>query len=470
MSITASEQTKILARIEGVQLKCSGAFQDRLANVKERALAGELDSLQFEREVASIESSDTELHELRASRVQAGTFSTHHPGRAPQDERVLSASLCLAGGLANVEKLYDERTLENADRMRRDVGLQNLLMRAACENGYQAAPAESITQGNLRQILQAAFAPDLRASGWSTLAIPNILSNTANKFLLDGWQETSGDEWAKISEVKPVKDFKTNTFYRLLESAEYEQVGAGGELKHGSFGEQSMTVQAATYGRMYAITRTDIINDDLGALTDVPRRLGRAAGMKFRRIFWGAFLLDAGAAFWNATNANILSGAGTALTVAGTALDTALAAFRAMRTSTADGRKLIGGKPATLMIPPALEIIARRLLTSTGIVATGSTDTTVPSGNPFAGVADLVVVDWLSDSDLTGYSAAKWYLLRSPGIAPAMLVAFLNGQQSPTVESADADFNVLGIQMRGYHDFGVGRGEPLCGLQVEGAA
>ena len=39
-------------------------------------------------------------------------------------------------------------------------------------------------------------------------------------------------------------------------------------------------------------------------------------------------------------------------------------------------------------------------------------------------------------------------------------VAFLNGQESPTIETADADFNMLGIQMRGYHDFGVNLQEP----------
>jgi hypothetical protein len=49
-----------------------------------------------------------------------------------------------------------------------------------------------------------------------------------------------------------------------------------------------------------------------------------------------------------------------------------------------------------------------------------------------------------------------------------MLVAFLNGKQAPTVETTQADFNQLGIGVRGYHDFGVGRGEPLCGLQVAG--
>jgi hypothetical protein len=34
-------------------------------------------------------------------------------------------------------------------------------------------------------------------------------------------------------------------------------------------------------------------------------------------------------------------------------------------------------------------------------------------------------------------------------------VAFLGGQDRPTVERADADFNNLGIQFRGYIDFGV---------------
>ena len=37
---------------------------------------------------------------------------------------------------------------------------------------------------------------------------------------------------------------------------------------------------------------------------------------------------------------------------------------------------------------------------------------------------------------------------------------FLNGQESPTIETANADFNVLGIQMRGFHDFGVSLQDP----------
>ncbi len=47
-------------------------------------------------------------------------------------------------------------------------------------------------------------------------------------------------------------------------------------------------------------------------------------------------------------------------------------------------------------------------------------------------------------------------------------VAFLNGQESPTIETAEADFSVLGIQMRGYHDFGVALQDPRGGVKAKG--
>jgi hypothetical protein len=81
------------------------------------------------------------------------------------------------------------------------------------------------------------------------------------------------------------------------------------------------------------------------------------------------------------------------------------------------------------------------------------------------------VVAWqLSDSGYTGYSATAWYLLNDPSYLSTICVSFLNGQQTPTVESADADFNTLGIQFRGYHDFGVDMAEYLGGLKSKGAA
>ena len=77
---------------------------------------------------------------------------------------------------------------------------------------------------------------------------------------------------------------------------------------------------------------------------------------------------------------------------------------------------------------------------------------------------------YLSNAQYTGNSGKAWYLLADPNDMPVIEVAFLNGQQMPTVESADADFNTLGIQMRGYHDFGVAKQEPRGGVKMKGEA
>lgn len=452
--LVAAEQERI-ARIERL---CEGdgywgSQAERVAEIKAAAIAGDMS---YDDARAAV------LEALRASRPKLP-----QRGAAPAPaERVaiLTASLCLQAGLPKIERHFPPPVLDAADRA--PVCLGSLLLRAAVRGGYYAAVGERINPANLRPVLQAAFAPQLQASGgFSTQDLQNVLSNVANKFLLDGFRAVE-DEWRSIARVVPVQNFKATKVVRLLDATEFERVAPTGELKHGTLDDQAMTAQAATYGRILLIPRDAIINDDLGALSDVPRRLGYAAAMSLNREFWKSFLASDG--FFGAGNGNVLTGAGTALTVAGTALESALAAFRAQRSSAADGRKRVGGKPAVLLVPPSLEITARRLLHSATIVSTDTAMT--PAGNPFQNLAELIVSDWLEDDDLPGNSDSKWYLFRDPMIAPAMLVAALHGRVEPTVETAEPSFDVLGIAMRGYSDVGVSRGEPLCGLQVEGTS
>jgi len=138
-----------------------------------------------------------------------------------------------------------------------------------------------------------------------------------------------------------VSDFKTVTSYRLVGKDQYEQVAPSGELKHGTLGEESFTNKADTYGLMLSIDRRDIINDDLGAITTVPRKFGRGSGLKINDVLWTTFMNNS---------------------------------------------------------------------------------------------------------------------------------AFFNGQESPTIETADADFSVLGVQMRGYHDFGVALQDHRGGVKSKGEA
>jgi hypothetical protein len=118
----------------------------------------------------------------------------------------------------------------------------------------------------------------------------------------------------------------------------------------------------------------------------------------------------------------------------------------------------IAVRPSVLVVPPELEITAAEIMGS-ALIQSGATGGQ-PSTNVFAGRYQVVGSAYLTN-------AADYYLLASPADLPVMEVAFLNGVQSPIVETAEADFNTLGVQMRGYFDFGVAKAEYLAGVKMD---
>jgi len=134
----------------------------------------------------------------------------------------------------------------------------------------------------------------------------------------------------------------------------------------------------------------------------------------------------------------------------------------------ADG-KPIGIMPAILLVPTALSAIGSQLYKSMELRDTTSS-TKYPVANPHQGKFRVEVSRYLSNSHYTGNSSKAWYLLAEAGDLSVIEVAFLNGQESPTIETADADFSVLGIQMRGFHDFGVSLQDPRGGAKSKGEA
>lgn len=409
----------------------------------------------------------TENYAIKASRpsgphlhVPAG------PNRAAPAGQVLEAAICAHLKQPNLEKQFKPEVLDRAHaEFKGRIGLQQVVLIAAAAGGYHPAPGERLHNGNLRSVLRAASAgPDIRAaSGASTVSLPGIFSNVANKELLTGYMEED-QTWREVAAVKPVPDFKTVTSYRLLDDMAYELVGANGEIKHGKVSEESYTRQANTYAKMFSLTRRDMINDDLGAFTDLRNRLGRGAAQKFNDVFWTEFLSDA-ATFWTTARTNYITGATTTLLADGVGLGLAVKAFRLMTSPSGDGTKRIGGQPEILLVPPELEAVAEGLYVNQNLGAVATS-----SANIYAGKYRPVVCPWLSDSAFTGYSTTAWYLLRNPGMMPAVVASFLNGNEAPTVEDSEADFDTLGWQFRGYHDFGVDQAEYLCGIKSKGAA
>lgn len=403
----------------------------------------------------------TELAVLRASR--ANVVAIHSHGGPSMEPTVIEAAMCKALRLPNIEKEYKPEVLEAADRDYKRISLHQLFITAAVANGYHARAGESIHDGNLRSILAYACPGQMiKADGFSTLSLPNILENVANKQLLAGYMEED-QTWREIATVRSVNDFKQSKFYRLLDSMEYEQLGPTGEIKHGTISEETYTSQIHTYARMFALPREVIINDDLGALDDLRTRIGRGQAMKFNRVFWTAFLNNS--SFFTAGLTNYISGSTTNLGTDGVGMGLGVAGFRKMTSPSTDGTKRVGVgmTPTKLLVPPELETNARLLWASTNLAQVKTSD-----GNIFANRYRPIIQNRLSESAFTGYSTTAWYLFGDT--MNPMVVSFLNGQESPTVESAQADFDTLGMQFRGYHDFGADKSEYLAGIKSKGAA
>jgi hypothetical protein len=397
--------------------------------------AGSSDELKAQIEALTQKVSNME--KLTATRDERPAAPAVHVSKAPENQAaVIEASFALQGGLPQIEKHYDAKTLEAAAKVQRSTSLGEVLVAAAEANGYDGP--RRLTASTLRPIMQAA---------WATHSISGILSSTVNKFLLAGFNGVESS-WRSVSSVRSVSDFKTMTSYRLNGGMKFEKVANGGELKNAAASDESRTISADTYGIMTSVTRTDLINDDLGALTAVPQRIGRGGALALNDAFWTEFQANHGS-WYTSGRGNLESTAG-ALSLAN--LKKLATKFRKLKDP--DGNP-VAVDPRILLVPADLEIAAAEIMGSALLVGGSSAG---PNVNVLAGRYQVVSTSYLS-------SAEDYYLVANPADLPAMEVAFLNGVQSPVVETAEADFNTLGVQMRGYFDFGVAKAEYLASVK-----
>jgi hypothetical protein len=396
--------------------------------------------------------------ECDQKRPNLATFTTR--GREQITGDVLDAAICAAGRLPNLEKHFNDQTLQAAhDRFKsRGIGLNQAFLLAAHANGYRDPHLGSDVTP---EVMRAACGRDvdLRASGFSTLDIAGILSNTANKFLEEGW---SGQDmtWSAISGRKSVKNFLTHTSYRLSGSMKYLKVGANGELKHASVSNDTYTDKADMYGIQFAAGRVDFMNDDLDAISKIPFEMGMGANDGFNEVYYTVALDNSD--FFTSGNNNVSTGGGSALGLAG--LTAAEVVF--MNQTKPNGTPS-GLQPQILLVPTSLRATADTIFKSPDLID-GSGTAAQGSKNIYAGRFRVESSPYLENSSFTGYGAGVWYLLADPARVPAFRVAFINGREMPTIETAEADFGSPGIRFRGIHDFGVSLHEFRGGVRSAG--
>ena len=357
---------------------------------------------------------------------------------------VLTAALMLHAGLSS---LAEKTCGAEAAQMAQDLRCHSLLdiCAASLRIDGRDAPRE-------RDAL-------IRAS-FSTMSLPVALGNLAEKSAADAFMETPR-VWDRICRRRPVNTFHPHSIVRVLLVGDMEELAPGGEIKHGTMQETVVSAQAKTMALMLSITRTHVVNDDLGVFSDTSNALGKTAARSMNDRFVMC-LLDS-AAFFTGPLGNLETGVGSALTA------TTLAAAIANMSSRTDaaGRNL-DLRAQTLLTPPELDFAARQILASAEVQRyTSSSKDNLPIANPMFKAVSNFAEPRLSNSRFAGSSATAWYLFSGPQDG-AVNLALLGGKDTPTIEQVDLPANVLGIGYRAYIDFGFSLGESLAAYKATG--
>lgn len=275
----------------------------------------------------------------------------------------------------------------------------------------------------------------------STSDFPEILSAVTNKTLRQAY-ETYPRTFMLFCRQVLATDFKAMNRVQLGEAPQLLEVGESGEFKRGTLGESKESYKVKTYGRVVAITRQTLINDDLDAFTRIPAMYGNSIAQLESDVVWGIIIANPAMADGNAlfhANHKNLAGTGTAL-----AVDAVGAARAAMALQTGfDKKTVLNVRPAFLIVPAALELKAEQLVAQ-NLVPADSTKV-VPQS--------IRTLSPISEPRLDANSPTAWYLAASPNQIDTIEYAYLEGQQGAYIETRNG-FDVDGVEIKCRLDFG----------------
>jgi ATP-dependent Clp endopeptidase proteolytic subunit ClpP len=303
------------------------------------------------------------------------------------------------------------------------------------------AQAGASTRGmDKMSLVQAAFSPRAAITHTSS-DFTRILANVANKAMLKGYEE-AGETFQQWTATGSLPDFKPQSRVDLNLFPSLEKVEEGAEYTYGTIGDRGESIQLATFGRLFSVTRQAIINDDLSAMVRVPQRMGRAAirtvGNLVYAVLTGNPLMADGNNLFSAAHNN---DGPDPLSIDG--LDAGRVAMALQRDPENFAAGGLNIRPAFLLVPVALEGEARILLQSQYVPG----ETFVP--NKVAGMAQII-----SDARLDAASSDVWYLAASSAIHDTIEVAYLNGVQTPVLEQREG-WGVDGVEFKVRLDAGV---------------
>ena len=376
----------------------------------------------------------------------------------------LLAEMGKGAGPANPQNAFPKiETVSDEGDKRKDAVVASILARAGVVQDAAARAALSSNPYRGDRLLDTARASLQRAgvsvSGMTPMEVvaaaftqgtsdfPVLLENAMHKTLQAAYA-TAALTWNRFCATGSVSDFRAHNRYRTGSFGSLDAVNELGEFVNKSIPDgEKASITAGTKGNIINLSRTAIINDDLGAFVGLSNMLGRAAARTVEADVYALLALNSGAgptmgdgkALFHADHGNITTGA--AITMAALDLDRVAMASQ----KDVSGNDYLDLRPAVLLVPIGLGGTARSINE-----AQYDPDTANKLQKP--NIVNGLFRDIVDTPRMTG---TRRYLFADPSEAPVLEVAFLDGNQNPYLELQNG-FDVDGARYKVRLDYGVG--------------
>jgi hypothetical protein len=327
-----------------------------------------------------------------------------------------------------------------------DVGRYNDYLAMLAEGRLSAALYEHVralredtTTDDFPTLLAGSVDTVLRASygavsqPWRTCFRSGSFSNFREQTLLDLLELEADDELGNAAD--------NNLLPKVPENHGFNDMGLSETHEHATL---------ATYGATFTLSRQMLINDDRRGFQRLPELMGKIAA---RTINWHVVnVLEAGATTsvsgqtmndtynlfeTSASGAHHGNMTSSALPLAAAAVKAEIIKFGAQKAPNGLTMDVLGIKPKYLIVPAALELTAREIVSNASLIGAG---TTVQTSQNLLTFLTVVCIPELT-------SSKDWYLSADPADYPTIEVAYLDGKESPdlmiqqtgTVNLSEAD-------------------------------
>jgi hypothetical protein len=300
----------------------------------------------------------------------------------------------------------------------------------------------------------------IRMFGTGSSDLPLVFEASNAKSMKAGY-DGAPTTWQIWGGRKTVNNFNEHKIVGVSGFADFKLLPENGEFEDSKISDSRETYSIDTYGRKYSVSRKAFINDDMSVFTSIPMKMGRASARTVNRLVYDKLCFNSlvgpamsdSIALFNSAHSNLKTSSGVVSVVSiGLAekmlMDMPLLSPEngaAVQRQNVGGKYIVTGNDNMVSI---LQTLGSGMDISKSIVGVM---------NPYTLGNKTPVFDAYLQALITAGSAANtWYYVADQMDVESIGVAFLSGNESPTLRQAESGVGeALGLVYDGFFDVGV---------------